>query len=170
VVGDRVDGLRVTFGDRRLRWGLVVNGLAGVAQAIFTVLFVVFVTRVLGGDGAEVGPLWGVQAIGGLLGGVLVVGLAGRLEPGRLLGTSLLVFAAVDLGRVVATYLGSFNGLMALGMLLAGLGGDAVGVVAVLNTEAGLYLLAGLVAVATLARRAAPGYPRASKRVRMPLA
>jgi Na+/melibiose symporter-like transporter len=215
VAGEWVDGLRVTFGDRQLRWGLVVNGLAAVAQGIFTVLFVLFVTRVLGGDGADVGLLRGVQAIGGLLGGVLVVGLAGRLEPGRLLGTSLLVFAAIDLaiwngpalttaawlylglfvaagipgvgvltgltamvqertaeaylGRVFATYLGSFNGLMALGMLLAGLLGDAVGVVAVLNGQAGLYLLAGLVAVATLGRRAAPGYPRASKRVRMPL-
>jgi Na+/melibiose symporter-like transporter len=217
VAGEWVDGLRVTLGDRRLRWGLVVNGLAGVAQGIFTVLFVLFVARVLGGDGADVGLLRGVQAIGGLLGGVLVVALASRLEAGRLLGVSLLVFAAIDLaiwngpavttadwlylglfvaagvpgigvltgltslvqertaeaylGRVFATYLGSFNGLMALGMLAAGLLGDAVGVVAVLNGQAGLYLLAGLIAVATLGRRVPrDGYPRASKRVRMPLA
>ena len=41
----------------------------------------------------------------------------------------------------------------------------------VLNGQAALYLLAGLVALATLGRRARPGsYPRASKRVRMPLA
>ncbi|HJW35011.1 MAG TPA: MFS transporter [Actinomycetes bacterium] len=217
VVREWVDGLRVTLGDRGLRWGLVVNGLAGVAQGIFTVLFVLFVTRVLGGDGADVGLLRGVQAIGGLLGGVLVVGLATRLEAGRLLGVSLLVFAAVDLaiwngpvlttadwlylglfvaagipgvgvltgltslvqertaeaylGRVFATYLGSFNGLMALGMLLAGLLGDTLGVVAVLNAQAGLGLLAGLIAVATLGRRVPQDrYPRASKRVRMPLA
>jgi predicted MFS family arabinose efflux permease len=217
VVREWVDGLRVTLGDRGLRWGLVVNGLAGVAQGIFTVLFVVFVTRVLGGDGADVGLLRGVQAIGGLLGGVLVVGLAARLQAGRLLGVSLLVFAAIDLaiwngpvlttadwlylglfvaagipgvgvltgltslvqertaeaylGRVFATYLGSFNGLMALGMLLAGLLGDTLGVVAVLNAQAGLGLLAGLIAVATLGRRVPRDrYPRASKRVRMPLA
>jgi predicted MFS family arabinose efflux permease len=217
VVREWVDGLRVTVGDRGLRWGLVVNGLAGVAQGIFTVLFVLFVTRVLGGDGADVGLLRGVQAIGGLLGGVLVVGLASRLEAGRLLGVSLLVFAAIDLaiwngpvlttadwlylglfvaagipgvgvltgltslvqertaeaylGRVFATYLGSFNGLMALGMLLAGLLGDTLGVVAVLNAQAGLGLLAGLIAVATLGRRVPrERYPRASKRVRMPLA
>jgi predicted MFS family arabinose efflux permease len=217
VVREWVDGLRVTLGDRGLRWGLAVNGLAGVAQGIFTVLFVLFVTRVLGGDGADVGLLRGVQAIGGLLGGVLVVGLATRLEAGRLLGVSLLVFAAIDLaiwngpllttadwlylalfvaagipgvgvltgltslvqertaeaylGRVFATYLGSFNGLMALGMLLAGLLGDTLGVVAVLNAQAGLGLLAGLIAVATLGRRVPRDrYPRASKRVRMPLA
>jgi MFS family permease len=212
-----VDGLRVVLGNRELRWGLVVNGLAGVAQGIFTVLFVLFVTRELGGAGAEVGLLRGVQAVGGLLGGVLVVALARRMVAERLLGLSLLAFAAVDLaiwngplvtsagwlylglfvaagipgigvltgltslvqertgeaylGRVFATYLGSFNGLMALGMLLAGLLGDAVGVVAVLNGQAGLYLLAGLVAMATLGRRVEPdGYPRVSKRARMPLA
>jgi MFS family permease len=216
VVGEWVDGLRVTLGDRGLRWGLVVNGLAAVAQGIFTVLFVLFVTRELGGDGADVGLLRGVQAIGGLLGGLVVVGLARRLEPGRLLGVSLLVFAAVDLaiwngpalttgewlylglfvaagipgigfltgltalvqertdeaylGRVFATYYGSFNGLMAVGMLLAGLLGDPVGVVPVLNGQAGLYLLAGVVAVATLGRAAPGRYPRTSKRVRMPLA
>jgi MFS family permease len=217
VAREWVDGLRVTVGDHGLRWGLVVNGMAAVAQGVFTVLFVLFVARELGGDGAQVGLLRGVQAIGGVLGGVAVVGLARRLEPGRLLGLCLVAFAVVDLaiwngplvttagwlylglfvaagipgigvmtgltalvqertgdaylGRVFATYLGSFNGLMALGMLAAGLLGDAVGVVAVLNGQAALYLLAGLVALATLGRRARPGgYPRASKRVRMPLA
>jgi MFS family permease len=217
VAGEWVDGLRVVMGDRGLRWGLAVNGLAAVAQGIFTVLFVVFVARELGGDGGQVGLLRGVQAIGGLIGGALVVGLARRLEAGRLLGISLLAFALVDLaiwngplvttadwlylglfvaagipgvgvltgltalvqertadaylGRVFATFLGSFNGLTAVGMLLAGLLGDAVGVLAVLNGQAGLYLLAGLAAVATLGRRARPdAYPRTSKRVRMPLA
>lgn len=216
VAGEWVDGLRVVAGDRELVWGLVVNGLAAVAQGIFTVLFVLFVTRVLGGDGADVGLLRGVQAIGGLLGGVVVVGLARRLEPGRLLGVSLLVFAVIDLamwngplvttsqwlylglfvaagipgigfltgltalvqertedaylGRVFATYYGAFNGLMALGMLLAGLLGDTVGVVPVLNGQAGLYLLAGVVAVATLGRARPAGYPRTSKRERIPLA
>jgi MFS family permease len=216
-VGEWVDGLRVTVRDHGLRWGLVVNAMAAVAQGIFTVLFVVFVARELGGDGGQVGLLRGVQAIGGLLGGVVVVGVARRLEPGRLLGSSLLVFALVDLaiwngpvvttagwlylglfvaagipgvgvltgltalvqeragdaylGRVFATYYGSFNGLMALGMLAAGLLADTVGVVAVLNGQAALYLLAGMVALATLGRRLRPGgYPRTSKRVRMPLA
>ena len=216
VLGEWVDGLRVVLEDRGLRWGLVVDGLAAIAQGIFMVLFVLFVARELGGDGAEVGLLRGVQAIGGLAGGALVVGLARRLEPGRLLGTSLLVFGLISLaiwngpalttagwlylvlfmaagipgigfltgltalvqertpdaylGRVLATFLGSFNGLMALGMLLAGLLGDAVGVVPVLNGQAILYLLTGLLALAALGRRARVAYPRAEKRARMPLA
>jgi Na+/melibiose symporter-like transporter len=217
MLGEWLDGLAVVVGDRGLRWGLAVDGLAAVAQGIFTVLFVLFVARELGGDGAQVGLLRGVQAVGGLLGGVLVVGLSRRLEPGRLLGVSLLAFGLVDLaiwngplvttagwlylglfaaagipgiafltgltalvqertddaylGRVFATYYGSFNGLTGVGMLAAGLLGDRVGVVAVLNGQAGLYLLAGLLAVATLGRRAGPDrYPRASKAARMPLA
>jgi MFS family permease len=217
VAGEWVDGLRVVMGDPALRWGLVVDGLAAVAQGIFTVLFVLFVTRELGGDGGEVGLLRGVQAIGGLVGGVLVVGLTRRLEAGRLLGGSLLAFGLLDLaiwngpavttepwlylalfaaagipgiafltgltalvqertgdaylGRVFATYYGSFNGLCGVGMLVAGVLGDPLGVVPVLNGQAGLYLLAGLVAVATLGRRARPdGYPRDSKAARMPLA
>jgi hypothetical protein len=172
------------------------------------VLFVLFVTRVLRGDGAEVGLLRGVQAIGGILGGLLVVGLASRLAPGRLLGASLLVFGGISLalwngphlttatplyaglfvaagvpavamltaltalvqtatpdaylGRVFATFLGTFNGLQALGMLLAGLLGDALGVVTVLNGQAATYLLAGMVALLALGRRrrgAAAGAP-----------
>jgi MFS family permease len=217
MVGEWLDGLRVVMGDRGLRWGLAVDGLAAVAQGIFTVLFVLFVARELGGDGAQVGLLRGVQAVGGLLGGVLVVGLSRRLEPGRLLGVSLLAFGLVDLaiwngplvttagwlylglfaaagipgiafltgltalvqertedaylGRVFATYYGSFNGLCGVGMLAAGLLGDRVGVVAVLNGQAGLYLLAGLLAVATMGRRLGPdGYPRTAKAARMPLA
>jgi hypothetical protein len=176
----------------------------------------VFVDRELGGGGAEVGLLRGVQAIGGLAGGALVVGLARRLEPGRLTGASLLAFGLIDLaiwngpvlttalpvylglfvaagipgiglltgltsfvqartddaylGRVFATFLGVFNGLMALGMLAAGLLGDAVGVVATLNGQGVLYLLAGAVAWLTLARPRPDRYSRTSKRVRMPLA
>jgi MFS family permease len=193
------DGLAVTLRSRRLRWGLLVSALAAVAQGLFTVLFVLFVTRILRGDGADVGLLRGVQAIGGIAGGLLVVGLSSRLAPGRLVGASLLVFGGVSLamwngpqlttatplyvglfvaagvpavamltgltalvqtetpdaylGRVFATYFGTYNGLQALGMLLAGLLGDALGVVAVLNGQAGLYLFAGAVALLALGRR-----------------
>jgi Transmembrane secretion effector len=93
---------------------------------------------------------------------------------GILTGLTALVQERTDdayLGRVFATYYGSFNGLMALGMLAAGLLGDAVGILPVLNGQAALGMLAGVVALATLGRRPRPGgYPRASKRVRMPLA
>jgi Na+/melibiose symporter-like transporter len=206
------DGLAVTLRSRPLRWGLVVSALAAVAQGVFTVLFVLFVTRVLRGDGADVGLFRGVQAIGGIGGGLLVVALSGRLTPRSLLGASLLAFGGISLaiwngpqlttaaplyaglfvaagipavamltglsalvqtetpdaylGRVFATYLGTFNGLQALGMLAAGLLGDALGVVAVLNGQAAVYLLAGAVALLALGgrRQAVPaGVPAADR-------
>jgi len=53
------------------------------------------------------------------------------------------------------------DGFQALGMLLAGLLAGPLGLLPVLNGQAGLYLLAGLLAFALLARRAGgrPGPP-----------
>src|SRR4029450_13284240 len=46
-----VDGLRVTVRDHELRWALVVDGLAAVAQGVFTWWFGGFWTRGPGGAG-----------------------------------------------------------------------------------------------------------------------
>lgn len=64
------------------------------------------------------------------------------------------------LGRVFGTLYTVYNGCQALGMLLAGLLGDTLGVTRVLDAQASLYLLAGVLAfVAPRVRRrgSAPG-------------
>ncbi len=84
--GDREDtapapgGGTGTFAGRRLRAGLVIASLAGVAQGIFVVLFVVWVARELGGGAAETGLLRGVQAIGSIALGLLLA--TARRTPG----------------------------------------------------------------------------------------
>lgn len=88
-----LDGLRELRGP--LRPMVAVVGLMATGQGLFVVLFVVFVTERLGGGAAEVGLLRGVQAVGGLIGGLLIGVLARRLAPDRLLGASLLGFAVV---------------------------------------------------------------------------
>ncbi|MFL6140884.1 MAG: hypothetical protein ACJ72N_03295 [Labedaea sp.] len=53
---------------------------------------------------------------------------------------------ASHLGRIFGAFLTVYTGFQALGMVLAGVLGDAVEVVIVLNAEAVLYLLAGVIA------------------------
>jgi MFS family permease len=188
------------FTRRTVSVGLLVTGVASVAQGVFVVLYVVFVARVLHGDAAETGLLRGVQAIGAIGGGLLLA-VTARIRPARLVGLSCLVFGLVALvtwnaprlttavplyvalfvlagvpgvammagmvtvlqqstvdgerGKVFAA-LGMVSAAgQAIGMVGAGLLGDRLGTVTVLNGQAGMYLLAGLLALAFLTDRSA---------------
>jgi MFS family permease len=199
-----LDGLGLIRHDRRLGGALAVFAVSSVAQGIFVVLFVVFVIQVLHGGPPEVGLLRGVQAIGALVGGMLLAPLGNRLSPRHLAGAGLLAFGLVDLaiwngpsvttqqwpyvalfvaagvpgiagitglasfvqantpdqfrGRVFSAYFSVSDGFQGLGMLLAGLLADPVGLLPVLNAQAALYLLAGLLALTILTQ------PRARRR------
>ena len=189
-----LDGLQEIRGP--LRPMVAVIALMATGQGLFVVLFVVFVTDHLGGGPAEVGLLRGVQAVGGLLGGLLVGLLARRSTPDRLLGLSLTGFAAIAAltwngphlttalvfylaafaavgvpgviagaammsvlqlhapdevrGRVMATFVSLYDGGQGLGMVLAGTLTPTLGLPLLLNAQAALYLLAGVLALATL--------------------
>ena len=195
------------FTRRGVLVGLVVAAVASVAQGLFVVLYVVFVARALRGGAAETGLLRGVQAIGAIGGGLLLA-VAARIRPGRLVGLSCLAFGLISLatwnaprlttavplyvalfvavgvpgvammtglstvlqkstvdgerGRVFAALGVAVAGGQALGMVAAGLLGDRLDVVTVLNGQASLYLLAGVVALAWLTARTAPVPAQAS--------
>jgi MFS family permease len=70
-------GIAKVLGEKWIRGALVTMGLAGAAQGIFVVLFVVFVARLLHGDAAETGLLRGVQAVGSIVAGAALA-VAGR--------------------------------------------------------------------------------------------
>lgn len=187
-------GIREALRERGVLGTLVSMALAGAAQGIFVVLFVVFVARLLHGDAAETGLLRGVQAVGSIVAGaaLAVVGRrAGvrRSGAGWLVAGSAVVFgvvalvtwnlpavtvaepvyvvlfaavgapglvmaagwttglqeraAAGALGRVLSVAGAVTAAGQAAGMVAAGALTDRVGLLALLNAQGVLYLLAG---------------------------
>jgi len=100
-----LEGLQEIRRRRGLRAMLMTVALMGMAQGLFAVLFIVFVTQRLGGDESDTGLLRGVQAIGGMLGGAFIGALARRTDPRRLLGWSLLCFALMTAFTWNSSYL-----------------------------------------------------------------
>ncbi len=92
-----VDGLRTIVRVPRLFAAIAIGVLSQVAQGIFVVLFVVFVLDVLRADGGAVGLIRGVQAIGGVAGGILLGLLAGRASPRALVGWGFVGFGTISL-------------------------------------------------------------------------
>lgn len=90
------EGARAVRHDRTLTAALVIAFLAGVAQGLFLVLFVLFVLRSLHAGDGLVGLLRGVQAIGGVLGGVLVTVALKKTSPRALAVWGLGTFALVS--------------------------------------------------------------------------
>ena len=81
--------------DPATRAPIAVAVVAAVAQGLFVVLFVFFVTDVIGGDEADVGMLRGVQAVGAIAAGAALGVLGARLDVLRLTLTGIIGFAAI---------------------------------------------------------------------------
>jgi predicted MFS family arabinose efflux permease len=86
-------GLLGVLTDPASRAPVVVAFVAAVAQGLFVLLFVFFVTDVLGGAAADVGLLRGVQAIGAIAAGIMLGMLGVRLDVRRLTIAGSVVFA-----------------------------------------------------------------------------
>lgn len=201
LVREWLDGIRTIRRTRPLPAVLFVGALSQVAQGIFVVLFVVFVLTELNGDGGDVGLIRGVQAIGGVLGGVLIGLMTKRLRARGLVGWGFMAFGLISfltwnapivttaigvyvglfvavgipgvatmtglmttvqtvtppthLGRVFAAFEAGAGGLQAVGVLIAGALTDRFGVVTILNAQAGLYVVCGVLALVAL--RDTPG-------------
>ncbi|SOC86766.1 Transmembrane secretion effector [Curtobacterium sp. 314Chir4.1] len=82
--GARTGGVLRALTDRPTRDLVVVTTVASIAQGLFLVLFVFFVTDVIRGDEADVGLLRGVQAIGAIGAGLALGVLGARIDALRL--------------------------------------------------------------------------------------
>jgi predicted MFS family arabinose efflux permease len=95
--GAIADGWRAIRRQPTLLAALAVSFLAAIAQGLFLVLFVLFVLRVLHAGDPVVGLLRGVQAVGGVIGGLVVGVGASRLSPRALAVSGLASFGVVSL-------------------------------------------------------------------------
>jgi MFS family permease len=115
LVADWLDGLRTIGRDGRLRAVLFIGAASQLSQGIFVVLFVVFVLERLGGSPGDVGLIRGVQAIGGIAGGLLVGAIARRMSPRGLIGWGFIAFGLISLTTwnlpALTTALGFYLGL-----------------------------------------------------------
>ncbi|MEV0847328.1 MFS transporter [Streptomyces sp. NPDC049954] len=90
------DALRAIREVPALRGTFQCVALLSLAQGMFVVLFLLFVTDLLGAGEAEAGLLRGVQAVGGFAGTVTVGVVTRRLGAPRLLSVGVLCFGAVS--------------------------------------------------------------------------
>lgn len=97
LVREWADGLRYAFSRRPLVVVFVYTALAMCGEGFMGTLFAPFVRDVLGGDAQAYGLVVGVQAIGGIAGGLVAASLAHKLSPALLFGAGGVVFGLIDL-------------------------------------------------------------------------
>jgi hypothetical protein len=190
---DWFEGLALVWRNQTISRLFCIGALQAASQGVFLVLYVIWVLKVLHGGATGVGWLRGVQAIGGLLGGILVGSIGTRVRASSLISVGSLGFGLVELaiwnspslvpglalptvlfvvvglpgaaygaglnimlqtstvdqyrGRIFGAFAASYSVLMVGGMGLAGVLGDRVGVLPILNAQAGIYILTGLLAL-----------------------
>ena len=91
------DGIAVIRHNRAVAILVGLRSISYLGEGVMGVIFVVWVSDVLGGGPREVGWFMSAQAVGGLAGG-LVLGYAGaRLSTVQLLGVGSIIFGLLDL-------------------------------------------------------------------------
>jgi MFS family permease len=197
---DWVEGARVALASRTIRVLATFWLVTSFGEGIWGTLFAPYVRSVLDGGAEALGLISGIQAVGGVVGGLFAATFASRWQPARMLGIGALVFGAVDLviavyplgyphawpaavlmvvvglpgaimsagmmtlfqqhtddrerGRVFSLLLLVRSTFQVLGSLTAGVLGGTLGIVAVMAWQGCGYLLAGVLVVLLLVRRA----------------
>jgi MFS family permease len=90
-------GLQLVRSERVLTVLFTIAAITALGEGVLSVLFIPFVTDVLRGEALELGWLMSAQAVGGLLGGMLLARVGSLLKPLRTIGPSALMFGLIDL-------------------------------------------------------------------------
>lgn len=90
-------GLSLAVSQPVLRVIVLFTFIAMLGEGVMGTLFVPFVRDVLHGSGQDYGVVVGVQAIGGVAGGLVAASLGQRRSPVRMFGVGCVVFGFIDL-------------------------------------------------------------------------
>ncbi|HEY0606217.1 MAG TPA: MFS transporter [Herpetosiphonaceae bacterium] len=112
----------------------IVTGIMSFGEGFFPVLFVAFVKTVLNGTDLDYGWLMSAQAIGGLIGGLSIGSLGGRVLSSRLLGWSSILFGALTLVIFHAPSFAAASALTLVSVLMIIVGVVSVSCRTALNT------------------------------------
>jgi MFS family permease len=107
--------MRLVQGDRVILTIFVFLAVTGLGEGVIVTLLPAFVKEVLRGGALELGWLMSAQAVGGLIGGLVVGYAANALTPSRLLGLSAVAIGLIDL--TIFNYPAFFSGIT-LGLIL----------------------------------------------------
>ena len=91
-----LDGLTLVARSRTVRVLFVLAALSALGEGSMTVLFVVWINRVIGGTALELGWFMTAQAVGGLAGGILLAPFVRGLAPRQVLGVASIAFGLLD--------------------------------------------------------------------------
>lgn len=94
---DWVDGLRVIVHERTLAVLLLMFTITSLGEGVFGVLYPIFVYRILHGTAPQIGQLMSAQAVGGLIGGLLVGWIGTRMMSRWVIGLGQVLFGLIDL-------------------------------------------------------------------------
>ena len=92
-----LEGLRLVKQERNVAAMFALIAITSLGEGVFSVLFIVYVSKVLHGGALQLGWLQGAQAVGGLIGGLLI-GFAvrkGLATPSHWIGA--IAFGFIDL-------------------------------------------------------------------------
>jgi MFS family permease len=107
-------GLRVVRGSPVLRAVFIVMGVSLLGDSILTAMLVPWVREYVGGGAQALGALFTIRGVAGLLGGVVIGWVGGRVRPERMLGPCLLVVGLLFMVQVNFPYLWLLVGLLLL--------------------------------------------------------
>jgi MFS family permease len=99
------EGLRLVRRDRLVRALFIISGVAMVAEGIINVLGFPWLKQVLHGDALTRGWMASAQAVGGLIGGLLIGRVSKLVRPVYLIGLSGIMLGLVSLALINVTIL-----------------------------------------------------------------